>query len=71
MNKNFRKLKTSLWKSFGGMCKTKKYNNAICREEENMKIVIIFTKLKYRTLSAISQNIDYKTNNIIKGIAIL
>ena len=38
MNKNFRKLKTSLWKSFGGMCKTKKYNNAIYSEKENMKI---------------------------------
>lgn len=39
MNKNFRKLKTSLWKSFGGMCKTKKCNNAICREEKRTKVV--------------------------------
>ena len=47
MNKTFRKLKTSLWKSYNAMCKTKKYNNAICSEEKknkSCKISYIFAK---------------------------
>ena len=39
MNKNFRKLKTSLWKSFDGMCKTKDTITLYVVKKKRTKVV--------------------------------